>query len=366
MFQKKTLSLLPLLLLSLLTLGLWSSCEKYNSESVGSTFYPANSMVRTFTHPVYVEFSSAEVRVWGPYLQEVDYSIDGTQVSLTNSSDSLALFVYGYPAAGDSAAATNCNLTIESNKNFALYINKLIMRSQQQPAIKSIGKGNCYMVIPKSSKNEIYAVAAPSAIEHHGALFLTGEGELILSNDSTPYQRPLPYVPVALEAQGGLYCQYDLKLTLQCSEGDAMRVAGGPIRSSLGTWKFEAGQHAISNPSDSIVLIAGTYTGIARHGKFFDNSIGTVIRQAKVEALSGLASDVLDTLSLHQHYDSTYVSLQQQITYLAEADSTFSVAKKNETSSLAKFTPHYTMSSPWVLLTNGSLQASDTLVVLKK
>ena len=366
MFQKKTLSHLPLLLLSLLTLGLWSSCEKYNSESVGSSFYPANSMVRTFTHPVYVEFSSSEARVWGPYLHEVDYSIDGTQVSLTNTSDSLALFVYGYPAAGDSAAETNCNLTIESNKNFALYINKLIMRSQQKPAIKSVGSGNCYMVIPKSSKNEIYAVAAPSTIEHHGTLFLTGEGELVLCNDSTPYQRPLPDVPVALEARGGLFCQYDLKLTLLCPEGDAVRVSDGPMRSSLGTWTFEAGQHAISTPSDSIVLIAGTYTGIARDGKFFDNTIGTVIRQAKVEALSGLAADLLDTLTLHQHYDSTYVSLQQQLTYTVEADSTFSVAKKDETSSLAKFTPHYNMASPWVLIANETLQASDTLEVLKK
>lgn len=366
MFQKKSLSLLPLFLLSLLTIGLWSSCEKYNSESVGSSFYPANSMVRTFTHPVYVEFSSSEARVWGPYIHEVDFSIDGTQVSLTNTSDSLALFVYGYPAADDSAALTNCNLTIESNKNFALYINKLIMRSHQKPAIKSVGSGNCYMVIPKSSKNEIYTIAAPSAIEHHGALFLTGEGELVLCNDSTPYQRPLSTVPVALEAQGGLFCQYDLKLTLQCPEGDAVRITEGPMRSSLGTWKFEAGQHAISNSTDSIVLIAGTYTGIARNGKFFDNSIGAVIRQAKVEALSAVASDMLDTLILHQHYDSTFVSLQQQLEYTAKADSTFSVAKKNSTSSLAKFTPHYNLSSPWVLLSNGSLQASDTLVVMEK
>ena len=366
MFQKKSLSLLPLFLLSLLTMGLWSSCEKYNSESVGISFYPANSMVRTFTHPVYVEFSSTEARVWGPYLHEVDYSIDGTQVSLTNTSDSLALFVYGYPAAGDSTADTNCNITIESNKNFALYINKLIMRSHQKPAIKSVGSGNCYMVIPKSSKNEIYTIAAPSAIEHHGPLFLTGEGELLLRNDSIPYQRPLSVVPVALEAHGGLYCQYDLKLNLLCPEGDAVRVSDGPIRSSLGTWTFEAGQHAISNPSDSIVLIAGTYKGIAREGKFFDNAIGTVIRQAKVEALSGVASDMLDTLSLHLHYDSTFVSLQQQIEYLAEADSTFSIAIKNSTSSLAKFTPHFTMSSPWLLLSNANLQASDTLVVLNK
>ena len=364
--QKKTLSLLPLFLLSLLTMGLWSSCEKYNSDSVGTSFYPANSMVRTFTHPVYVEFSSTEARIWGPYLHEVDYSIDGTQVSLTNTSDSLALFVYGYPAAGDSIAETNCNITIESNKHFALYINKLVMRSQQKPAIKSTGSGNCYMVIPKSSKNEIYAVSAPSAIEHQGTLFLTGEGELLLRNDSIPYQRPLSVVPVALEAHGGIYCQYDLKLNILCPEGDAVRVTKGPIRSSLGTWTFEAGQHAISNPSDSIVLIAGTYTGIARDGKFFDNAIGTVIRQAKVEALSGQASNMLDTLSLHQRYDSTFVSIQQQIEYKAEKDSTFSVAKKNTTSSLAKFTPHHTMSSPWVLLANSSMQVTDTLVVLEK
>lgn len=364
MFQKKSLSLLPLLLLSLLTIGLWSSCEKYNTESVGGNFYPANSMVRTFTHPVYVEFSASEARVWGPYVHEVDLSIDGTQVSLTNTSDSLALFVYGYPAAGDSAAETNCNITIESNKDFALYINKLVMRSQQQPAIKSVGSGNCYMVVPKSSKNEIYAMSAPSVIEHHGAMFLTGEGELILRNESNPFQRPLPAVPVALETQGGLFCQYNLKLSLLCPEGDAVRISKGPMRSSLGTWTFEAGQHAISNPSDSIVLIAGTYTGIARDGKFFDNTIGAVIRQAKVEALSGLASDMLDTLILHQRYDSAFVSLQQQIEYKAEADSTFSVAKKDASSPLAKFTPHYNMSSPWVLLASESTQASDTLVVL--
>lgn len=364
MLQKKTLSLLPLFLLSLLTLGLWSSCEKYNTESVGSSFYPANSIVRSFTHPVYVELSANEARVWGPYVNEVDYSIDGTKVSLTNMSDSLALFIYGYPAVGDSAAETNCNIIIDGDKNFALYINKLVMRSQLRPAILSEGRGTCYMVVPKSSKNEIYAVSAPAVIEHHGTLVLTGEGELTLSNEQTGHERPSSVIPVAMEARGGLLCQYNLKLNLKCPEGDAVRVMDGPMRSSLGTWTFEAGQHAISNPSDSIVLIAGTYTGIAREGKFFDNRIGAVIRQAKVEALSGLASDMLDTLVLYQHYDSTYVSLQQQLDYLAEADSTFSVSKKNSTSSLAKFTPHYTMSSPWVLLSNESLQVSDILVVL--
>jgi len=365
MLPKKSLSLLPLFLLSLLTIGLWSSCEKYNTESVGSSFYPANSMVRTFTHPVYVEFTSSEARVWGPYAHEVDFSVDGTEVSLTNASDSLALFIYGYPAAGDSTAETNCNIIIDSKKAFALYVNKLVMRSLQKPAIKSVGSSSCYMVIPKSSSSELYAVSSPSVIEHHGMLILTGEGELTLSNESAPYQRPSSTIPVALEAQGGVYCQYDLKLTLKSPEGDALRVAGGPLRSSLGTWKFEAGQHAISNQSDSIVLIAGTYSGTAREGKFFDNSIGAVIRQAKVEALSGMPSDLLDTLVLHQHYDSTLVSLQQQIEYKAEADSTFSVSKKGESSTLASFTPPYDMSSPWVLLANESLQENDSIVVIK-
>lgn len=366
MFQKKSLSLLPLFLLSLLTMGVWSSCEKYNTESVGIKFYPANSVVRIFKHPVYVEFSANEARVWGPYAHEVDFSIDGTEVTIYNSTDSLALFVYGYPAAEDSVAETNCNIIINSSNSYALYLNKLVMRSQQKPAIKSEGIGNCYMVVPKSSKSEIYTVSAPSAFDFAGPIILTGEGELTVSNETSPFQRPSDVVPVALQAQGGLYCQYALKLKLLCPEGDAVRVSNGPMLSSLGTWTFEAGQHAISNHSDSIVLIAGTYSGIARNGKFFDNNIGAVIRQAKVEALSGQASDLIDTLTLHQLYDSAYVSLQQQIEYKAEADSTFSVAKKNSSSSLAKFTPHYNMSSPWVLLSSESMQASDTLVVLGK
>lgn len=369
MLQKKNLKLLPLFLVLLLALGLWSSCEKYNSESIGRNFYPASSVVRTFTHLVYVEFLGNEARVWGPYAHEVESSIDGTQVNIFNSSDSLALFVYGYPAAGDSAGVTDCNIIINSSNSYALYLNKLVMRSQQKPAIKSEGVGNCYMVIPKSSKNEIYSVSSPSVLDFFGPVVLVGEGELTVSNETPSFQRPQQgtAVPVAFETQGGLYCQYDLKLNLLCPEGDAVRVSDGPMRSSLGTWTFEAGQNAISNVTDSIVLIAGTYTGVAREGKFFENPIGAVIRQAKVEGLSGQASDLLDTLVLHQHYDSVQVTLQQQFdSVIVHADSVLNIALKRNGSSAATFKPRFTIDAPWVVLSNSSLQPSDTLIVVKK
>lgn len=369
MLQKKHITVLLLSLLSLLTMGFWTSCEKYNSESVGSTFFPSNSMVRLYTHPVYVEFSQEEARVWGPYTNEVEVSVDGTHVTLHNSSDSLALFIYGYPATQDSTATTDCNIRIESDRNFALYINKLDICSQQQPVVQSVGQGTCYLVVPKGSKNRLYSVAAPAVIEHHGSLVLTGEGELSLINDA-PYRRPSPSDPanpVALDVKGGLYCQYELKLSLSCPGGDAVRVSDGPMRSSLGTWTFEAGQNAISNVSDSIVLIAGTYTGVAREGKFFENPIGAVIRQAKVEGLSGQASDLLDTLILHQHYDSVQVTLQQQFDSITvHADSVLNVALKRNGSSAATFKPRFTMAAPWVVLSNSSLVPSDTLVVSKK
>ncbi len=365
MIQRKSVTFLLLFLLSFMTMGLWTSCDKYNSESVGSRFYPANSLVRLYTHPVYVEFSQDKARVWGAYTDEIDYSIDGTHVSLKNVSDSLALFVYGYPAAN---MTSDCSLIIESDRNYALYLNKLTLRSFHKPAIQSIGSGTCYLVLPKSTKNELYSMSASSTFEHHGSLVLTGDGELSLENEPLAEDSGNTSLhPIALDVRGGLHCQYDIKLSISCPNGDALRISNGPMRSSLGTWKFEAGQHAITNLSDSIVLIAGTYTGVARSGKFFDNAIGTVIRQAKVEGLSGQPSDLLDTLLLYQHYDSTLVTLQQHFDSLTiQADSTQSVSLKRTGSSVATFTPPYTMKSPWVILSNASFEPSDTLVVIRQ
>ena len=364
-YQKKHITILLLSLLSFLTMGFWSSCDKYNSESVGSQFYPANSLVRLYTHPVYVEFSQDGARVWGPYTDEVDYSVDGTHVSLKNVSDSLALFVYGYPSLN---STSDCSIVIESDRHFALYLNKLTLRSFHKPAIQSTGSGTCYLVLPKNSKNELYSMSAPATFEHHGTLVLTGEGELTINNEPLADSSGSESLhPVGLDVRGGLHCQYDLKLSVFCPAGDAIRVSNGPMRSSLGKWTFDVGQHAISNLSDSIVLIAGTYTGVAREGKFFDNAIGAVIRQAKVEGLSGQASDLLDTLILHQRYDSTQVTLQQQFdAFTVHADSVLNVALKRNGSNAATFNPRFTIAAPWVVLSNPSLQPTDTLIVAKK
>lgn len=365
MTQKKQISLLLCTLLSVLTMGLWTSCDKYNSESVGSKFFPANSVVRNFTHSVYVEFSQDDVRVWGAYTKEVEVAGEGTHLVLTNHSDSLALIVYGYPALNDSAALTDCSITIEGDHAYALYLNKLNLCSQKQPAIRSASQGICYLVLPKGSKNQLQSVQAPAVFEHNGELIITGEGELSLSNlNSNLRLESAPNSAAALLVRGGLRCQYNVKLAMSCPEGDAIRVSDGPIRSSLGSWNLIAGQHAISNTNDSIVLIAGEYSGIAHNGKFFDNRIGAVIRQAKVEGLSGMASDLLDTLTLHQHYDSTYVALQQHFEDISlKADSLVNISVKGSSSSIAKFTPRYQMQSPWVVIANSSLQETDTLTI---
>ena len=348
-------SLLLLFLLSTLTIGIWSSCSKYDTDSVGSQFFPSNSLVRLFTHPVYVEFTQTDARVWGRYAHEVNFSIDGNHITLENHSDSLALIVYGYPAS------TDCSLTIESNSDYALYISKLVMRSMEHTPIYSKSRSTCYMVVPKNSKNEVYTSGASSAIEHLGRLVLTGEGNLIVTNNAPATQHP-----VALNVKGGLHCQYDIKMSLSCPEGDAIRISDGPMRSSLGTWALDAGQNAISNRSDSIVLIAGTYKGSAREGKFFDNAIGSVIRQAIVEGISGKASDLLDTLQLYQHYDSTFVTLQEHFESISvAADSALVIAKKESGSAVATFTPRYDINNPWVVISNNSLLPSDTLIVLR-
>lgn len=365
MTRKKQISLLLCTLLSVLTMGMWTSCDKYNSESVGSKFFPANSVVRNFTHSVYVEFSQGDVRVWGAYTKEVDVSGDGQHLILTNNSDSLALVIYGFPSQNDSAALTDYSITIEGDHAYALYLNKLNLCSQKQPAIRSASNGICYLVLPKGSKNQLRSVQAPAVFEHNGELVITGEGELSLSNlVSNQHQEPALTSSAALLVCGGLLCQYNVKLTMSCPEGDAIRVSDGPIRSSLGSWNLIAGQHAISNTNDSIVLIAGEYSGIAHNGKFFDNRIGAVIRQAKVEGLSGMASDLLDTLTLHQHYDSTYVALQQHFEDISlKADSLVNISVKGSSSSIAKFTPRYQMQSPWVVIANSSLQETDTLTI---
>lgn len=363
MTQKKQITLVLLYLLSVLTMGIWTSCGENNSESVITRFFPANSIVRSFTHAVYVEFSQGDIRVWGPYSHEVEVEADAGHLSLINHTDSLALILYGFPSANDSASVSNYNIAISSNCDYALYLNKLTLRSQQKPVISSGGNVTCYLVLPNKSKNVLSSVQSPAVIEHVGALVISGEGELSLTNNASRQQG---FEPAALIAHKGLLCQYNVKLSMTCPEGDAIRVSGGPLRSSLGTWTFDAGQHAISNPGDSIILIAGTYSGIARQGKFFNNSIGTVIRQAKVEGLSAMKSDLLDTLTLHQHYDSTYVTLQHQFQdTIIKADSLLNITIKGSKNPVAKFTPRSHMQNPWVVLSNSSLHETDTLTITK-
>ena len=104
----------------LLLLVLLASCSEWDTDSLGTSFTPANSVVRVYNNLVYIEYAAPEARVWGPAAGDVTATISGDHVSIRSEAQNVAYFVYGYPASTDTLGTTDGSLTIESRASYAL------------------------------------------------------------------------------------------------------------------------------------------------------------------------------------------------------------------------------------------------------
>lgn len=354
------LQYLPVLaLLSVLLTSLALSCSEYDTNSIGSNFLPVNSQVRSFTHLVYVEYTSDGARVWGPYKDQVDVQIDDKTVRLQNTADSLVIIAYGYPSKYGSDMHES--LTITSSRPYALYLSGLYLNSLHGPALSCLGQGNCYIVLPEKSQNELNAFqfsdTSDGCIYAEGQLIFGGTGKLLVRNHA---QLESSGVTHAISA-AGLLCQYKVNVTLESLSGDGIHVRKS-MRNSLGVWDITALRHGIS-AGDSIVLFDGTFTGSAAEGAFLLTDAGTALRMPKVTVASAWASDIMDSLATTALFDSVQAVWQEQFfDFVIEADSTY-LLKDTLGAKVATLKFSQSVPSPYVLISDGKTKSDAELQI---
>ena len=333
----------PVLMVVVMALSALAGCSDWDTDTLGQTFVPANSQVRNFTHPLYVEYDEADVTVWGRATDEVEYHTDGLHVSIRNASDSLAVFVYGFPAQHDTLAQSDASLSIHSDVPYALYLTGLSMRSQQQPVLSGQGRGDCHIVLPANSRNQLYG-----SVSFEGAVNITGRGALSIDSRLTAF------------AAQTLQCQYPVTVTISSDQGNGIDLRGA-MRSTQGSWLINAALNAITTP-DSIVLYAGSYQGTAAEGAFLDAECGVYARRPTLLAASSWRNNMLDSAQVAQLYDSVQSQWQAQLDTLTfMADSTYQIFRNSASSSATTFRPRRTVSQPWFLVSNGTIMSYDTL-----
>lgn len=334
--------LLSLLIAPLFWVGL-TSCSEWNTDTLGHKFVPANSQVHVYTHPVYVEYSTEGVRVWGPYTNEVESKVDGLQVSITNTqSDSLAVFAYGFPALQDTLGVTTSLLQVNSSKPYALYLNGLSLRSNDQPVIESTGDATCHVVLTAKSRNTLFG-----SLSFAGEVTLSGTGSLNVASVQSSIQA------------ASLQCQYGVNVKLHSQESYGIDLTRSAMRSTLGTWYIDAALSAIHCP-DTLVLLGGTYQGTSRRGPYF--SATTIARRPLLLAAAAEQSHLMDTAFVALRYDSVQAVWQQHVdTLTLQADSLYQVFRNESKSSTLKFTPVQTLEHPYMLISHSAIMPDDTL-----
>ena len=166
----------PLLLFLLLLLP---SCSDWNTDTLGSSFTPANSVVRVYNNLVFVEYTAEKPRVWGPASDDISYTNEGNHLSIQSDAQNVAYFVYGY-AASDTLNVSESSLSIQSKASYALYLEGVSLRSQDRPVFQSPGNDECHIVLSTNSVNHLYG-----AVKVGGNMSLSGTGTLTIDCDST-------------------------------------------------------------------------------------------------------------------------------------------------------------------------------------
>lgn len=334
--------LLSLLIAPLSWVGL-TSCSEWNTDTLGHKFVPANSQVHVYTHPVYVEYSTNGVRVWGPYTSEIESHIDGLQVTITNEqSDSLAIFAYGFPALQDTLGVATSSLKVNSSRPYALYLNGLSLRSNDQPVIESTGGEICHVVLTAKSRNTLFG-----SLRFAGEVSLSGTGSLNVTSRQSAIQA------------ASLQCQYGVNVKLHSQESHGIDLSHKAMRSTLGTWYIDAALSAIHCP-DTLLLLGGTYQGTALRGPYFSSP--TILRRPLLLTAAAQQSHVIDSAFVALRYDSVQAVWQQHVdTLTLQADSLYQVFRNGSKSATLKFTPVQTIEHPYMLISQSTILSSDSL-----
>lgn len=330
-------------ILCLLSAAILGACSEWNTNSLGTSFVPANSQVRAFTHAVYVDYDAEGIKVWGPYQDDVTADISSTHITIHNASDSLALFVYGYVASKDSLGTSDASITVQSSRPYALYLNGLSLRSQSGTVLSNQGGEVCHLVL-SAKANQLFG-----GITSDGPLTLSGVGGLNILSQG-------PCITAA-----SLQCQYQVNVTLRSLESDGISLTRGGMRSSMGNWHIDAAGNAITSP-DSIVLLSGSYQGTALDGSFFEAPRGTILRRPTVIAASAWGNNVIDSALVATRYDSVQAVWQEQVDTLSlMADSLYKVYRNSAKTQFASFRPTQTLHGPYVLISNETVLSADTI-----
>ncbi len=332
----------------LLLLVLLASCSEWDTDSLGTSFTPANSVVRVYNNVVYVEYAVPEARVWGPAAGDVSSSVDGIHVTIRSEAQNIAYFVYGYPAGTDTLGVTDGSLTIESRSSYALYLEGMSLRCQDGPVFRSLGSDDCHIVLSRNTVNHLYG-----SIQVGGGLTFSGAGTLIVDSESTCI------------TASTLQCQYGVKINLNSTHGDGIYLTEGVLRATDGTWNIHASHSAICS-TDSILIFGGTWRGTALQGSFLDAKAPVVLQKPDMITASAWGNNVLDSIAVAARYDSVQSVWEEQVdTLTLMADTTYTIRRNSSTGSVGRFTPRQTLVGPYILVTNGTVLSSDTLYFSK-
>lgn len=326
------------------------SCDKYDTIVVGQEFAPYNSLVTKFRQLVYIEFSNGKARVWGPCANRVESSIDNSRVSIKSDLDSLVVFAYGF-AAQNREADFDGNITIDSSKPYAIYLNGLTLNSDEGQAIQSLGTGDCYLVLPQKSNNVLIGGAS-----FNGSLIIDGEGQLIIHGLSN----------AALSAYGPITCSFPVDLILSSLDSDGIHSDNGNIKIAEGIWHINAARNAFSTPNGQVILNGGQVYASAEAGSIVSSPAGKGLLASDVSCIGISAKpSPLETENARQFVwqaEMKNLELNADSLVRISVDHNFS----GDTVNLMSHTPGYIFQSPWILISNPSLSETDDLIVEQK
>lgn len=319
-------------------LTLFSACDKYDTDVMGENFTPYNSLVTRYKQLVYVEYREGKAKVWGPYAKLVDADINGLDVSISSSLDSLVVLAYGN--SGEEAGPGS--ITINSTNSYAIYFSGLNLNNESGTTFKSLGTETCFLVLPTKSQNNLtgsFEVASPLIIDGGGTLN-------IKSIDN-----------VALSAKGGITCSYPVTINISSENNDGVRADNGEIKIADGKWNVTAGNNAF-NAGQNIILNGGQIRGNAKTGSFAltPSDMGLVANETNCIAIAAKES------TLGEENQFIWQDMVTEVSCKAGTAITINrLDNQDKKSKFATFTPAFSYTSPWIIVANTSLSDADWL-----
>lgn len=360
-----------------------TACEEETegSSQPGDRFEPYNLLVSQFDRVVYIRLMGDHIEVSGPAASEIEHSLTSgdlsesgivhsdsvssatSHISIRSEAEGIAYFLYGgiVPKINlKTGIETHYygKVSIESLHDYALYLNGARLHSYEGPALESKSDATCYLVLCNGSKNFLYdsrnyvsATATPACFYSNGDIILDGTGSLTISSQGEISAAEGLYAH-ALQAQS-LTCGYDIRFTLSAA-GDAIHASSADITIKKGVWDITAGGNGLSSMNGEIYLDGGTLFGTAARGSFIYTPMGDglMVDSAVCFAASSLPSDI-------STQDGQRIWQQVCDTITLKNDTLITAYGKS--GKLASFTPHLSLSSPWILLSTSAVQVNDSI-----